>query len=40
MFWIIGASSIVLALQHMTSTPVTRFLAEQFEHADWEGLHF
>jgi predicted acyltransferase len=40
MFWIIGASSIVLALQHMTSTPVTRFFAEQFEHADWEGLHF
>lgn len=40
MFWIIGASSLVIALQHMTSTPLTRFLAEQFEHADWEGLHF
>lgn len=40
MFWIIGASSIVLALQHMSSTPLTRLLADQFEHADWEGLHF
>jgi len=40
MFWIIGATSIVLALQQMTSTPLTRFLANQFEHADWEGLHF
>lgn len=40
MFWIIGASSIVLALQNMISSPVTRFLADQFEHADWQGLHF
>src|ERR1044071_1062867 len=40
MFWIIGASSLVVALQSMKSTPATRFLADQFEHADWEGFHF
>ena len=40
MFWIIGASSLVYALERMSSTPVTRFLAAQLEHADWEGLHF
>jgi predicted acyltransferase len=40
MFWIIGASSLVYALQRMKSTPLTRFLADQFEHADWEGFHF
>jgi len=40
MFWIIGANSLVYALQRMTSTPATRFLADQFEHADWEGFHF
>jgi len=40
MFWIIGANSLVYALQRMRSTPATRFLADQFEHADWEGFHF
>lgn len=40
MFWIIGANSLVYALQRMKSTPLTRFLADQFEHADWEGFHF
>ena len=40
MFWIIGASSLVYALDRMSSTPVTKFLAAQLEHADWEGFHF
>jgi predicted acyltransferase len=40
MFWIVGASSLVYALERMRSTPVTRFLAAQLEHADWEGLRF
>jgi predicted acyltransferase len=40
MFWIVGASSLVYALQRMNSTPLTRFLAAQFEHADWEGFRF
>ena len=35
MFWIMGASSLVYALERMSSTPVTRFLAAQLEHADW-----
>jgi predicted acyltransferase len=40
MFWIIGADSLAYALERMNSTPVTRFLAGQLDHVDWEGLHF
>jgi predicted acyltransferase len=40
MFWIIGAASLVEALHRMRSTPLTKLLADQFEHADWEGFHF
>src|SRR6266481_4868618 len=40
MFWIIGADSLVAALNRMSHTPVTSFLAGQLEHADWEGFHF
>src|SRR5579884_668811 len=40
MFWIIGADSLVYALHRMSPGPVTNFLAEQLEHADWEGFHF
>jgi hypothetical protein len=40
MFWIIGANSLVYALNRMSPTPVTRSLAAQLEHADWEGFHF
>jgi len=40
MFWIIGADSLVAALNRMSHTPVTGFLAGQLEHADWEGFHF
>src|SRR6266853_1706558 len=40
MFWIIGADSLVVALNRMTKTRGTEFLADQLEHADWEGFHF
>jgi predicted acyltransferase len=40
MFWIIGADSLVYALHRMTQTKPTAFLADQLEHADWEGFHF
>ena len=40
MFWIVGAGSLVSALHQMNeSWPVT-FLANQLEHADWEGFRF
>ncbi len=40
MFWIIGADSLVVALNRMTHTKTGSFLAEQLEHADWDGFHF
>src|SRR5712692_2191107 len=40
MFWIIGANSLVYALNRMSQTGPTKFLAGQLEHADWEGFHF
>ena len=40
MFWIIGADSLVAALNRMSQTGPTRFLATQLEHAEWEGFHF
>jgi len=40
MFWIIGADSLVYALNKMSQTRPTRFLADQLEHAEWEGFHF
>ena len=40
MFWIIGADSLVGALNRMSQTAPTKFLAGQLEHADWEGFHF
>jgi predicted acyltransferase len=40
MFWIIGAGSLVTALNRMSQTGPTRFLANQLEHADWEGFRF
>jgi predicted acyltransferase len=40
MFWIVGAGSLVEALHRMTPTGVTNFLANQLEHAEWEGFHF
>ena len=40
MFWIIGADSLVYALNRMSQTRPTAFLANQLDHADWEGFHF
>src|ERR1051325_1591774 len=40
MFWIIGADSLVYALNRMSGNGPTRFLADQLEHAAWEGFHF
>ena len=36
MFWILGADSLVYALNRMTQTAPTKFLATQLEHAEWE----
>ena len=40
MFWIIGADSLVYALNRMSQTRPTSFLAEQLDHAEWKGFHF
>jgi len=40
MFWIIGADALVGALNKMSHTGPTAFLANQLEHAEWEGFHF
>jgi len=40
MFWIIGADSLVYALNRMTPNRATKFLADELEHAEWEGFHF
>src|SRR6516165_10529812 len=40
MFWILGADSLVYALNRMSQTAPTKFLATQLEHAEWEGFHF
>jgi predicted acyltransferase len=40
MFWIIGADSIFVALNGMSHTRTTEFLATQLDHADWQGFRF
>jgi predicted acyltransferase len=40
MFWIVGAGSIVSAIEKMNANQVTTFLALQFKHVDWEGFRF
>ena len=35
MFWIIGADSLVYALNRMSHTRGTSFLADELEHAEW-----
>jgi predicted acyltransferase len=40
MFWILGADSLVYALNRLSPNPVTSFLATQLDHAEWEGFHF
>ncbi len=40
MFWIIGADALVSALNEMSQTGPTKFLAYELDHADWQGFHF
>ena len=40
MFWILGADSFVYALHETSNNLVTKFLAAQLDHAEWEGFHF
>ncbi len=40
MFWIIGADTLVYALNRMSQTRPTTLLADQLEHAEWQGFHF
>src|SRR3954462_10677171 len=40
MFWIIGADSLVYALHRLSPSKPTNLLADQLEHADWQGFHF
>ncbi len=46
MFWIIGADSLVSALDHMSRAPgeaqhgVIGFIAMELEHCEWAGFHF
>ena len=40
MFWIIGADALVQALSRLGDTPVTRLLATQMDHVEWEGFRF
>src|SRR3989442_12060748 len=39
-FGIIGAGAIFPALNRMSQTPPIAFLANQLDHADWEGFRF
>ena len=40
MFWIIGAEDLFHALNKISDTGITRVMAEQLDHEDWEGFHF
>jgi predicted acyltransferase len=40
MFWIIGAESLVHALNRLGKSKPTALLAEQLSHAGWQGFHF
>lgn len=40
MFWIIGADSLVYALNRMSQAGPTKLLAEQLEHVEWQGFRF
>ncbi len=40
MLWIVGADAIGSALAKFQGGPVTRFLATQLDHVEWEGFHF
>ena len=40
MFWIIGAGTLVGALNRMGQTPATKAIGAQLQHAPWEGFRF
>ncbi|HXR47471.1 MAG TPA: heparan-alpha-glucosaminide N-acetyltransferase domain-containing protein [Candidatus Limnocylindrales bacterium] len=40
MFWIIGADSLVYALNRLSQSKPTEFLAYELNHSNWEGFHF
>lgn len=40
MFWILGADSLVYALNRMSQTGPTKLLADQLTHVEWEGFRF
>jgi predicted acyltransferase len=40
MFWIVGAATLVTALEKLSDNTVTRFLSTQLHHVQWEGFHF
>jgi predicted acyltransferase len=40
MFWILGADSLVYALNRLGHCGPTRFLEMELSHCDWQGIHF
>ena len=40
MFWIMGGDTLAAAIGGLGSSPITRGVARQLEHAEWEGFHF
>jgi len=40
MFWIVGAEDLFHGLDRINHSRITRALAEQLDHEDWEGFHF
>src|SRR4051794_18351107 len=40
MFWIVGAATIVKALNAVSENTWTKSLSMQLQHAQWEGVHF
>lgn len=40
MFWIVGAGSLVGALERMTDNSLVTAIAHQLEHAEWAGFRF
>src|SRR2546430_3538442 len=40
MFWIVGAESLVEGVSQTAPTGITKFLAEQLDHVEWEGFRF
>jgi predicted acyltransferase len=40
MLWIVGGGAVAKALRGFGDVPVTKWLATQFEHVAWEGMHF